>query len=313
MANLKSITELPVATSADGVNLIVNDNGYAKQIAAGAVGAQADWSVEDEANPAFVKNKPFYDTREYSGIDITFDGDLTGKEYVDGGSMCLVKISNQPISKEEISGATIYSFFEGQVQTHQVNPDMLMVDESGNITCNVIPFIIMQNSGELNGVSLTAGVWVGCFLTDGSLVGYISKISKTTLVGGELKKIEPKYIPEPEYDLDIEIHTSWDERTQEDSEEIVLNSANFESAHEKLKANIMPKAKCMCIDKHIDSDGNEENYRSMPGLSHVGAMWDNTTDSIHSNGCIEFKFGDPNASWYFILAPDNSVLGGTVL
>lgn len=58
MANLKNITELPVAESADGLNLIVNDNGSAKQIAASAVGAQADFAVTDETNPAFIKNKP---------------------------------------------------------------------------------------------------------------------------------------------------------------------------------------------------------------------------------------------------------------
>lgn len=58
MANLKNITDLPVAESAEGLNLIVNDNGAAKQIAAHEVGAQADWNVEDVSNPAFIKNKP---------------------------------------------------------------------------------------------------------------------------------------------------------------------------------------------------------------------------------------------------------------
>lgn len=58
MANLKNITELPVANSAGGLNLIVNDSGTAKQIAASKVGAQADWSVTDNTNPAFIKNKP---------------------------------------------------------------------------------------------------------------------------------------------------------------------------------------------------------------------------------------------------------------
>lgn len=58
MINLKNITELPVAESTDGLNLIVNDNGAAKQVAASAVGAQADWAVTDESNPAFIKNKP---------------------------------------------------------------------------------------------------------------------------------------------------------------------------------------------------------------------------------------------------------------
>lgn len=58
MANLKNITELLMAESADGLNLIVNDNGAAKQIAASAVGAQADFAMADETSPAFIKNKP---------------------------------------------------------------------------------------------------------------------------------------------------------------------------------------------------------------------------------------------------------------
>lgn len=58
MANLKNITELPVVESAEGLKLIVNDNGAAKQVAASAVGMQADWAETDETSPAFVKNKP---------------------------------------------------------------------------------------------------------------------------------------------------------------------------------------------------------------------------------------------------------------
>ena len=77
MANLKNITELPVVESADGLNLIVNDNGSAKQIAASAVGAQADWSVTDETNPAFIKNKPLYNDKIWEVIheeqEIVFD------------------------------------------------------------------------------------------------------------------------------------------------------------------------------------------------------------------------------------------------
>ena len=58
MNNLKSVTNLPFAESAEGLNLIVNDNGAAKQIAASAVGAQADWNEVDENSPSFIQNKP---------------------------------------------------------------------------------------------------------------------------------------------------------------------------------------------------------------------------------------------------------------
>lgn len=50
MTNLKNITDLPVAESAEGLNLIVNDNGAAKQIAAHEVGASS-WND--------LKDKPF--------------------------------------------------------------------------------------------------------------------------------------------------------------------------------------------------------------------------------------------------------------
>ena len=60
MANLKNITELPMAESAEGLNLIVNDNGSAKQIAASAVGAQADWNEMDENSTSYIKNRPFW-------------------------------------------------------------------------------------------------------------------------------------------------------------------------------------------------------------------------------------------------------------
>ena len=68
MANLKNITELPLAESTEGLNLIVNDNGAAKQIEANKVSVQADWNVTDENSPAFIKNKPVEE--EY---DIVFE------------------------------------------------------------------------------------------------------------------------------------------------------------------------------------------------------------------------------------------------
>lgn len=79
MANLKNITELPVAESAEGLNLIVNDNGAAKQIAASAVGAQADWAETDENSPAFIKNKP---VEEYDfDVNITVFWDAENSEF----------------------------------------------------------------------------------------------------------------------------------------------------------------------------------------------------------------------------------------
>lgn len=86
MANLKNITELPLAESADGLNLIVNDNGAAKQIAAHEVGAQADWAEMDETSPAFIKNKPI----EEWDLDITVNMSVNP----DGGGFIFEPVIN---------------------------------------------------------------------------------------------------------------------------------------------------------------------------------------------------------------------------
>lgn len=77
MANLKRIAELPVAESADGLNLIVNDNGSAKQIAASVVGIQLD------NNSVYV-----IDSEAYTYGDDALDAILKGKQI-------LIKVPNK--------------------------------------------------------------------------------------------------------------------------------------------------------------------------------------------------------------------------
>lgn len=71
MANLKNITDVPVAESAEGLNLIVNDNGVAKQIPASAVGkvktingvgpdASGNVQIDTASSWNDLKDKPFY-------------------------------------------------------------------------------------------------------------------------------------------------------------------------------------------------------------------------------------------------------------
>lgn len=58
MANFKNITDLPIAESAEGLNLIVNDNGSAKQIAADKIGGGE--KLSDFENDLFYKKKELF-------------------------------------------------------------------------------------------------------------------------------------------------------------------------------------------------------------------------------------------------------------
>lgn len=126
MANLKNIAELPIVESAEGLNLIVNDNGSAKQIAASAVGAQADWNVTDSSSPAYIKNKPdisltyvnspyVIDSEAYTYGDDALDAILKGRQI-------LIKVPNK-------AGGTLFSNFMPvlQYQLPNENNDYLIL------------------------------------------------------------------------------------------------------------------------------------------------------------------------------------------
>ena len=248
MANLKSITELPVAESADGLNLIVNENGAAKQIAASAVGAQADfavtdetspafiknkpavvqadwaeeditnpafiknkpavaqadWSIEDSSNPAFIKNRPFYDTREIETVTLTFDGDLTGKDFVLlDDTYGAVKISNKVPKKEDLIGGT-YSGRDGMYSwSYEIVEDMIYSPAYGVIDVDNM-LAIVYPEGVSDEVPFTEGIWSYCGLEDDTPVFYATEISWNNVVSGELKTIEPKYVKDMYYSTQFE-------------------------------------------------------------------------------------------------------------
>ena len=118
MANLKRITELPVAESAENVNLIIEDAGSAKKIPAHKVGAQADWDEEDTTSPAYILNKPnissggggavyVYNASGHPSVnimEIEFDSSLSAQE-------------NSDLFYERVSSGLVILKWEGGIIT----------------------------------------------------------------------------------------------------------------------------------------------------------------------------------------------------
>lgn len=105
MANLKNITELPVAESADGLNLVCHENGVAKQIPASAIGSSE-----------VVKSTPYViDSEAYTYGDDALNAILNGQQV-------LIKVPNK-------SNATLYSNFMPvlQYQLPNENNDYLVL------------------------------------------------------------------------------------------------------------------------------------------------------------------------------------------
>lgn len=154
-----------------------------------------NWNENDPESPAFVKNRPFYDTRKFSQ-----------KIEFEGKSITLCKISdNVP---EQISGVETVNLW-AVFGSNADNSSMPIVQLSENIyaVSNGIPYVVIATSDGAYESStpfgigpLERGVY---FLHMGDDIGYVSGISFTsadtpeiTWDGdmGVLKKIDPKYI-----------------------------------------------------------------------------------------------------------------------
>lgn len=114
MANLKNITELPVAESTDGLNVIVNDNGSAKQIAASSVGVTSWNNLTD---------KPFYEEVDTTAVFVEEEFELQYEEPsanvfgaslpfpVELGSLCDIVMNG--VSYNDIVLKTVQTLYEG--------------------------------------------------------------------------------------------------------------------------------------------------------------------------------------------------------
>ena len=98
MANLKNITELPVASSADNLNLIVNDYGTVKQIAA------AEIKTKTESKPLILDANL---SDHYSGHSEAGDEAL---EAIKTGRPILVRVPNAKDGNYVVNYSPIYMY-----------------------------------------------------------------------------------------------------------------------------------------------------------------------------------------------------------
>lgn len=124
MANLKNIVDLPVAESAEGVNLIIEDNGVAKKIAAGTAGLGGSGGASDgvqyveqtlteEQKMQARKNMGLYynDETLIDEIELTFsNGSASGvvENLEDGATIKIVMSGDSITGQYELIGLVQY-------------------------------------------------------------------------------------------------------------------------------------------------------------------------------------------------------------
>lgn len=220
MANLKSITELPVVESAEGLNLIVNDNGSAKQIAASAVGRiktvngtqpDDDGNIQIDTASSWndLKDKPFYEEQ-----NITLEVEGVPDEY-----------GNYEGLKTSIVAGKEYTFFIDDVEYSNT----AYFDDTD--VCVVL--LALNSAGETvawlnkNYISLNPDAF------DLSVSHKIEMLEEPIV-----HKIDAKYLPVEEWDIDVNITQSFDSEGNTSIEYIVNDNKSFEEIKNKLVSGL---------------------------------------------------------------------------
>ena len=158
-----------------------------------------------------LKNKPFYS--ELVEGAATFDGDLTGKEYYDmGGEGILIKMSDTPLSIEELIGSTViikhniselgatdgdaiieFTITEDFIQKQEVDESRYILVVISELEIPVA-YIIKGDLSDM-GAPLTEGVFY-MYMNMGEEYLYTNSISCLKGIQEHITTIEDKYIPD---------------------------------------------------------------------------------------------------------------------
>ena len=263
MANLKNITELPVAESAEGLNLIVNDNGAAKQIAASAVGAQADFSQNDSTKPDYVKNRTHWVEEEIILDRQTMDG------FSDMGGGYGLLLSYR-INFSDGDDVTVY--WDGTEYDFVAIQGLIGNTLPLNNLNNGIPFVIMKEAiDDFSGIAVTDGS-----TATSHEIGIIKKT---------YHKLNAKYLPDnisDGYDLRIAFDYNF-ENTR-------LIKGDFSIVAEKLAHGITPNVELLQV-----ADVNElfASSFSIHRVTQI-VMNDNLIYFVYNNNDGDYIYIDNN-------------------
>jgi hypothetical protein len=156
---------------------------------------QPDWNQNDESQPDYVKNRPFYEVP--TNYEITWDGDMEGRTVFDlsvvgADGAYLVKVSDRVYTKEELVWRRFLDS-DGYVST--INQDSFIEAAPGSFMESGFSFAVVNSADEFNAaVGAPDGYFTNgtYFLAVPSTGIYVSAI----YTDGRLVKLEEKYLPD---------------------------------------------------------------------------------------------------------------------
>lgn len=184
------------------------------------INVQPDWEQTDPSQPDYIRNKPEINSgsatswndltdkpfgEEVTEGVLTFDGDLTGREYIDyGDGYCFVKMSDRFLTEEDLAQATITFWNNGS--TYDANA-VIESQTLGDLTVIIVladheisggMVVTLNSDAPLFGEPpMSAGTWFQ-YVTDvdSEVDSYPISLSCLTGLVGTIKTLDEKYIPD---------------------------------------------------------------------------------------------------------------------
>lgn len=150
----------------------------------------ADWAENNPNSASYVKNRT-----HYAGRNVTFDGSLDGKEYIymEDEGFCVVKVSDTPITEEDLNGLLITAVGYEGTRVFELSNDDYELMQGGIILSNYFsstPFDI-----EYKGIPFTRGLYFAYYAED----SYIKAITTGA------KRLDEVYMPEAYHSMKSDI------------------------------------------------------------------------------------------------------------
>ena len=175
-------------------------------------GTQPDWNQNDSTAPDYIKNKPFYEEGTPGGpVTLTFDGDLTGREYVEvpidaETSGYYVKLSDQYHEASTFMNSTLTVSMGGNEQS-VVLTEEIFNDEVTDFALIGLPgngflisefILVTENNVDVSTpsgstVTVTSGIW--CMYAP-AYNAYAKSLSYEAPGTGVLVQLDEKFIPD---------------------------------------------------------------------------------------------------------------------
>ena len=171
----------------DEKSFSLDENGVLSVSGGGGGSVQPDWNQNDSTAADYVKNRPGgYTVVTKKGVDIKWDGVIGDRECVDMGSgILLVKVSDEVLISEQLSGAEIIRTTTNGAQTitqsSTINGDTLVDNDGTLMQQGSFEFVVVgEQAAATSGYS--AGTYV-MHMVDGGATAYVSSIYKQDETG----------------------------------------------------------------------------------------------------------------------------------